>query len=34
LDYKERYGADDCIAKPFDSSLLIKMIAASLAQKI
>jgi DNA-binding response OmpR family regulator len=32
LDYKDRYGADDCIAKPFDSSLLIKKIAAYLPQ--
>lgn len=34
LDSGDWFGADDCIAKPFDSSLLIQKISSCLAQKV
>lgn len=33
LEYTDAYGADDCIAKPFDSSFLIQKISFYLTQK-
>ncbi len=33
LDYNEWNGADDCIAKPFDSNLLIQKLSLCLTQK-
>ena len=34
LDYNEWTEADDCIAKPFDSGLLLQKICAHLTQKV
>ena len=34
LEYNSEYGADDCIAKPFDSNLLLQKISSYITQKV